>query len=78
MTRYFSGYLDTDAEWLDRSQVRVLRPLWPRRCLITNKLLWIKPAVLIRRVIPGPGDYAVIDHWINHRAYTLQCLEGWD
>ena len=77
MTRYFS-YVGTDQDWLEHSQVRVLRPWWPQRCLITNKLLWIKQAVLVRRVIPGPGDYAVVDRWFEHRAYTLQCLKGWD
>lgn len=78
MGSYFSGYIHSDAEWISLSQICTLRPWRPRRCCVTNKWLWIRPAVLIRRVITGPGDPAVIDHWVDSRAYTLQTLKGWD
>lgn len=77
MTVYFSGYVGTDAEWLDRSIVLTTRPWWPRRCTVTNKWLWIRPAVRVRRIITGPGDPVVIDHWVESRAYTIQTLKGW-
>lgn len=78
MTVYFSGYVGTDADWLERSFVSTARPWWPQRCCITNKWLWIRPAVLVRRIITGPGDPVVIDHWVAPWAYTLQTLKGWD
>lgn len=31
--------------WCDCAQVTMSRPLWPRRCDFTDKLLWWRPAV---------------------------------
>lgn len=78
MGSYFSGYVHTDQEWIDLSNVREARPWWPQRCCVTNKLLWLKKAVLVRRVITGPGFPAVIDNWVDARAYTIQTLKGWN
>ena len=72
-----NGHLFTNTEWLERSQVRSSRPWWPKRCTVTKKWLWIKPAMLVRRVITGPGTPVVIDHWIEPKAYTIQTLKGW-
>lgn len=72
------GHLFTNTEWLARSQVCTLKPWWPQRCLLTKKWIWIKAAIRVRRVITGPGTPIVVDHWIESKAYTLQCLKGWD
>lgn len=31
--------------WFELAKVKTCRPLWPRRCTFTDKLLWLKPAV---------------------------------
>lgn len=77
MGTYF-GDIWTDAAWIERSSIWLTRPWWPHRCTLTNKWLWIKQAILVRRVITGPGTPVIIDYWIEYKAYTLQCLKGWD
>ena len=79
MTSIFdNGHIFTNAEWLDRSQISLTRPWYPQQCVLTKKWLWIKPAMLIRRVITGPGTPVIIDSWIEPKAYTMQTLKGWD
>lgn len=79
MTSIFdNGHLFTNTEWLDRSHISLTRPWYPKRCVLTKKWLWIKPAMLIRRVITGPGTPVIIDCWIEPKAYTIQTLKGWD
>lgn len=63
------------ADILDRrNSVKRLRPLLPKRCCLTNKWLWLKPAVRTRRILTGPGDPIVLEHWIAAPAYTLLVL----
>lgn len=64
--------------WMDLSHIQLCRPWWPKRCLLTDKWLWIKPSIRVRRVFTGPGTPVVQDHWMESKAYTLQCLKGWD
>lgn len=67
-----------NAEWLKLSAVNQLRPWWPRRCAISGKWVWIKPAIRVRRMITGPGDPVIIDHWVEAKTFTFQSLKGWD
>lgn len=68
----------SNVEWMKRSTISLSRPWWPQRCALTNKWLWIKPAMLVRRLLTGPGEPVVIDHWFEPKAYTLQSIKGWD
>lgn len=77
MGSYFNDII-TDRQYLDRSYIELVRAIWPQRCAITNKWLWIKPAIRVRTVFTGPGTPILIDRWIEPKAYTLQCLKGWD
>lgn len=79
MGSYFSSYSTySNQEWLERSMIWSARPWWPQRCIVSNKLLWLKKAVLVRRVITGPGTPVVIDRWVESKTYTMQTLKGWD
>ena len=77
MGSYFDAFW-LGQHWIDLSQIQLRRPWWPEKCLITDKWLWIKPAIRIRRVFTGPGTPAIQDHWVEPKAYTLQCLKGWN
>lgn len=78
MGTYFPTDMWTDRQWIESSHVSLCRPWWPQRCIITKKLLWITPALCVIRIITGPGMPIKEIHWIEPRAYTLQCLKGWD
>ncbi len=50
--------------------------LWPRRCEISNKIIWFEDAYCATSVLTGPGD-PIIEHiWLTKNQYLLEVLKG--
>lgn len=50
--------------------------LWPRKCLATNKSLWLKKAMVGKRVLTGPGEPIIEYHWLSKDAFVFEKLKG--
>ena len=50
--------------------------LWPRRCELSNKLLWLKQAVKGTAVWHGPGEPAVECRWHDAKEHLVWKLKG--
>ena len=51
--------------------------LLPRRCAISNKLLWMRVAVRGTQVITGPGTPVVITNWFDPAEFLILKLKGY-
>ena len=59
-----------------RLHVKEARCMWFWRCAISNRILFMKPAVKLTRVITGPGSPVLLDYWVSPKEYTLLQLSG--
>ena len=39
-------------------------PIWPRRCRISKRILWLEPAYTVSRIITGPGTPEYESFWL--------------
>ena len=66
---YQPGAMGVDFEqhdvFYDRAQYEYVWCLWPRRCYLTQKKLWLTWALRGRSVWTGPGDAVVEDRWFD-------------
>ena len=56
--------------------VKEARCMWFWRCAISNKILFLKTAVKLTRVITGPGYPVLLEYWVSPKEYTLLQLSG--
>ena len=56
--------------------VKEARCMWFWRCTISNRVLFMKRAVKLTRVITGPGWPVLLDYWVSPKEYTLLQLSG--
>jgi hypothetical protein len=56
---------DTEVKWL----------LWPRRCHVSNRWLWLTPAYRAQYIITGPGDPAVWTRWYSNTEMLILKLK---
>ena len=71
----YNPRLETYYDLLHKNnRVTTAIPLWPRRCAITGKWLWIKPAIRTRRLLTGPGDPIDVICWAEPKSYTMLVL----
>ena len=49
--------------------------VWPRRCDISNKLIWFQHGYRLTAVWTGPGDDAVETRWHNKDEHILWQLK---
>ena len=62
--------------WRHRASWEFQFVLWPRRCYLTNKWIWLKRAYCGTFSLYGPGD-PVIDHrWHDKYAHLIWLLES--
>jgi hypothetical protein len=73
-----AGYLHGEAptDWFKRATIENRRSLWPRRCEITGRSLWLKRSVRATRVYTGPGDPVVEQRWFEPNAVIFLFLKG--
>ena len=50
--------------------------LWPRRCDLSNKRIWLKQAYRGTVVITGPGDPVYKYRWLTKESFTVAALGG--
>jgi hypothetical protein len=54
-----------DQKFLSRAKPELKWALWPRRCHVTGRWLWLTQAYCADYVITGPGDPAVWTRWYS-------------
>jgi hypothetical protein len=50
--------------------------LWPRRCYLSKKRIWLTHAYLGTRVITGPGDPVYEYKWVTKESFINAALGG--
>jgi hypothetical protein len=50
--------------------------LWPRRCFLSDKPLWLKRAYVGVRMITGPGTPVYETYYIDRTEFLLWNLKG--
>lgn len=71
---YDNGVIDYDS-FYDRCSWQLSFSWLPRRCSISNKLIWLKYAYRGIRVITGPGEAIVDVRWhdgVEHMLWQLK------
>lgn len=58
------GYTDSYDYFNDRAYFKYARTWLPKRCYITNKLIWGKHVMGVR-IITGPGDPVIETRWYH-------------
>ena len=48
----------------------------PKRCYITNKLIWLKLAYKGTAMYTGPGDPIFEHHWVEKNEYLIAKLKN--
>lgn len=49
--------------------------LWPRRCDISNRLIWFKRGYRLIAILTGPGDDVVETRWHDKNEHILWQLK---
>ena len=63
----FLSQNDTELKWI----------LWPRRCQVSRKWMWLTLAYRARYVITGPGDPAIWTRWYSRKEMLILKLKGY-
>jgi hypothetical protein len=50
--------------------------LWPRRCDITNRLIWLEFGYRGISVLTGPGDPIIEHRWHNKMEHLIWKIKG--
>jgi hypothetical protein len=53
----------TDERFLSRAETELKWLLWPRRCHVSRKWMWLTVAYCADYIISGPGDPAIWTRW---------------
>jgi len=49
--------------------------LWPRKCFLTEKTLWLEQCYMGSRMITGPGEPIFVDYYIDKFEFLLWQLK---
>ena len=76
-----TGYRRSDemnhATWLEHAVIELKLCLWPRRCDVSNKVLWLRFAYRTRRYFrSGDIDFITEDRWYNKDEFLILKLKG--
>ena len=66
-----------DQRFLSRAWTHLRWVLWPRRCYVSKKWMWLTRAYRADYVITGPGDPAVWTRWYSNTEYVILKLKGY-
>ena len=50
--------------------------LWPKKCHITSRTIWLERAYKQTAMWTGPGDPAFEDRWYDKAEFIIQRLKG--
>ena len=65
-----------DKRFLSQNDVELKWLLWPRRCQVSGRWLWLTQAYCARYVITGPGDPCIWYRWYSNTEYLILKLKG--
>lgn len=51
------------------------RPIFPRRCQLTGRLLWMQKVMRGVRIITGPGSDVVETYWVDPGEFMLHKIK---
>jgi hypothetical protein len=66
-----------DKRFLSQNDVELKWVLWPRRCYVTGKWMWLTLAYCARYVITGPGDPCIWTRWYSRKEMLVLKLKGY-
>ena len=67
----------TEERFLERADTEVKWLVWPRRCHVTGKWMWLTQAYRAMYVITGPGDPCIWYRWYSNKEYLILKLKGY-
>ena len=73
-------YMPTDYDdkrFLSQNDIELVWCLWPRRCQVSRKWMWLTLAYRARYVITGPGDPAIWTRWYSNTEMLILKLKGY-
>ena len=73
-------YMPTDYDdqrFLSQNDTELVWCLWPRRCHVSRKWMWLTLAYRARYVITGPGDPAIWTRWYSREEMLVLKLKGY-
>jgi hypothetical protein len=72
------GYqpLFSQREFFKKADWQLKFALWPTKCYLSNKKIWLKRAYRGVRVITGPGDPVYEYKWLTKESFTVAALGG--
>jgi hypothetical protein len=66
----------SNKRFLERAYLTFKWCVWPRRCYVSNRWLWLTRAYRAMYVIRGPGDPAIWTRWYSNKEYLILKLKG--
>jgi len=57
--------------FLDRAVIKHKISLWPRRCRISKKIIWLEDAYRATRMYTGPGEPVYEHRWYKRHEFLL-------
>jgi hypothetical protein len=63
--------------FLSQGRNQLAWSLWPRRCAITGKWIWLTPAYRVQYIITGPGDPVIWTRWYSRDEMLVLKLKGY-
>jgi hypothetical protein len=67
----------TDKRFLSQRNVKLMWCLWPRRCQVSRRWIWLTLAYCARYIITGPGDPAIWTRWYSNEEMIILKLKGY-
>ena len=63
--------------FLSQNDTELVWSLWPRRCQVSRKWMWLTLAYRARYVITGPGDPVIWTRWYSREEMLVLKLKGY-
>ena len=73
-------YMPTDYDdkrFLSQNDTELVWCLWPRRCQVSRKWMWLTLAYRAMYVVTGPGDPAIWYRWYSRNEMLVLKLKGY-
>ena len=67
----------TDKRFLSQGWNQLCWSLWPRRCHVSGRWLWLTRAYRTMYIISGPGDPAIWVRWYSRAEMLVLKLKGY-
>ena len=66
----------SEERFLERADLEPVWVLWPRRCHISHRWVWLTLAYRAMYVITGPGDPCIWTRWYSSKEMLMLKLKG--